>query len=91
SSMVPNRPDDKFGVGFIYAQYSDAVRNFDRDVVRLTATPGVIRDFEANIEINYQAQIIPGWIVQPNVQHIWHPSGDESRDATVVGVRSFMQ
>jgi porin len=48
-----------------------------------------VRDFEANLELNYQAQIVPGWIVQPNVQIIWHPSGDASRDAMVVGARSF--
>ena len=23
-----------------------------------------------------QAQIVPGWIVQPNLQFIWHPNGD---------------
>jgi len=51
----------------------------------------VVRDFEANLELNYQAQIVPGWTVQPNMQFIWHPNGDATRDAMVVGVRSFMQ
>jgi carbohydrate-selective porin OprB len=26
--------------------------------------------------------------VQPNLQFIWHPSGDASKNATVAGVRS---
>ena len=49
---------------------------------------GPIRDYETNLELTYVAQIVPGWTVQPNLQFIWHPSGDASRNATVAGVRS---
>jgi porin len=74
-------------VGFIYARYSDSVRAFDRDTVAY-GTPGPIRDYEANLELSYAAQIVPGWIMQPTLQYIWHPSGDASRNAAVVGARS---
>jgi len=50
--------------------------------------PGVVRDFEANLEFTYQAQIIPGWTVQPVVTRVWHPNGDASRNALVTGIRS---
>lgn len=89
AGMVPNRPDDKFGASVIYARFADGIRAFDRDTVLFTGTPGVIRDYEANLELTYQAQIIPGWLVQPNLQYIWHPSGDASRNAMVVGARSL--
>jgi porin len=89
AGLVPPRPDDRFGASFVYSRFSDAIRAFDRDVATFSGAPGAVRDFEANLELNYQAQIVPGWIVQPNVQFIWHPSGDASRDALVVGARSF--
>jgi len=89
AGLIPNRPDDTFGASAIYARYSDAVRAFDRDTIAFTEIPGPIRDYEANLEINYNAQIVPGWYVQPNVQRIWHPSGDSSRNAIVTGVRSI--
>lgn len=89
AGLVPSRPDDKFGVSVIYARFSDAARGFDRDTSSFGGTPGVVRDFETNLEVIYQAQIVPGWVVQPDWQYIWHPSGDASRDAMVTGVRSY--
>ena len=86
--MIPQRPHDRFGAAVIYAKFSDSVRAFDRDTVLFTGT-GPIRDYETNLELTYQAQIIPGWTVQPNLQFIWHPSGDASKNATVMGARSL--
>ena len=88
AGMVPQRPGDKFGAGFMYARYSDSLRAFDRDQIVLTGIPGVVRDYEANLELTYQAQIVPGWTVQPVVTRVWHPSGDASLNAWVAGVRS---
>lgn len=92
AGMVPRRPDDKFGASVIYAQFSESARAFDRDLASFGLAAGKPRDYEANIELNYQAQIIPGWLVQPNVQYVMHPSGMGVRldDAVVVGVRSFV-
>ena len=91
AGLIPRRPNDKFGAGFIYSRFSDSVRAFDRDTAAFAGVPGTLRDFEANLELIYQIQIVPGWIVQPNMQFIWHPSGDADRDAMVVGARSFWQ
>lgn len=90
AGMVPNRPDDKFGAGFIYSQFSDSLRAFDKDTVRLTGAQAPVRDYEANLEVTYTAQILPGWLMQPTAQFIWHPNGDASRDATVVGLRNYI-
>jgi porin len=88
ANLIPQRPDDRFGAAFIYSRFSDSVRAFDRDQV-LFGTPVPIQDYEANLEFTYQAQIVPGWWVQPNVQYVWHPNGDGSRNATVLGLRSL--
>lgn len=89
AGLIPGRPDDKLGAGFIYSRFSDRVRAFDRDNAFFTGEAGPIRDFEANLELTYLAQIVPGWTVQPVATYVWHPNGDASKDATVVGVRSF--
>jgi porin len=86
--MIPQRPDDRFGAGVMYARFSDSVRAFDQDKLLFTGA-GPVRDYETNLELTYVAQIIPGWTVQPNLQFIWHPNGDASRNATVVGARSL--
>jgi porin len=88
AGMIPQRPGDQFGASVLYARFSDRVRAFDRDTVTF-GTPTPIRDYETNLELTYQAQIVPGWTVQPTVTFIWHPSGDASRNATVAGVRSL--
>lgn len=89
AGMVPGRPDDKFGASLLCARFSDSVRAFDRDQIAFTGVPGVVRDFEANLELTYLAQIVPGWTVQPVLTLIWHPSGDASRNAVVAGARTL--
>jgi porin len=91
AGFVPGRPDDKFGAGFIFSRFSQGVQEFDKDAASFGGTAVVVRDFEANLELNYQVQIAKGWVVQPNLQFVWHPSGDAERDAMIVGIRSFMQ
>jgi len=88
AGLIPQRPNDRFGASIIYARFSDGARAFDRDMIAFTGVPGVVRDFEANLEFTYQAQIIPGWTVQPVVTRVWHPNGDASRNALVTGIRS---
>jgi porin len=91
AGLIPGRPNDRFGVGVIYARFSDGVRAFDRDTATFTGVAVPVRDFEANLELTYRAEIVSGWTVQPVLTHIWHPSGFAGRDATVVGVRSIVR
>jgi porin len=67
------------------------MRGFDQDQINFGTLLTPPRDYEANLELSYQAQIIPGWIVQPVYTFIWHPSGTGIRypDAQVVGIRSI--
>ncbi|MEA2979040.1 MAG: porin [Alphaproteobacteria bacterium] len=89
ADMIPQRPHDRFGASMTYAKFSDSIRAFDRDTALITGMPTPIRDYEANLELTYMAQIVPGWTVQPNLQFIWHPNGDATKNATVVGARSL--
>ena len=94
--LIAARPDDSFGVAFGYANISSSARDLARDLVN-DGQAQPIPDYEAVIELTYQAQIAPGWTVQPNFQYIFHPGGnvghpdDESvpiRNAAVFGVRT---
>jgi len=91
AGLIDARPNDKFGVSAIYSRYSNSARGFDRDSVYLYSGTGPIRDFETNVEFSYAAQIVPGWTIQPLMTLIFHPSGDKSRNATVIGARSFLR
>lgn len=59
-----------------------------------------VRSYELALELTYQAQIIPGWTVQPDFQYIFRPSGGvidpinplvgRIPDAAVFGVRTMV-
>ncbi len=91
AGMIPSRPEDRFGASVIYARFSDRVRAFDNDQNAFRGLAEPVRDYEANLELTYVAQIIPGWTVQPDFQYIRHPSGQVGRDAKVLGVRLNLQ
>jgi porin len=78
SGMVPGRPNDKFGASFIYANISKHVREFDRDLIAHSGNVLPVRSYEMTIELSYQAQIKPGWSVQPTFQYVIHPGGHVS-------------
>ena len=91
AGLIPGRPDDRFGVSVLYSRFSDGIRAFDQDAINFTGAPGIVRDYEANIELSYVAQIVPGWTVQPDFQSVRHPSGVSGRDAKMLGVRSILK
>ncbi|MES2196449.1 MAG: carbohydrate porin [Pseudomonadota bacterium] len=97
SGMLPARPDDKFGASFIYARISDWARALDRDVIAFSGIAQPVRDYELTVELSYQAQIKPGWTLQPVFQYIVHPGGHVPdpifpsaaiRSGALLGVRS---
>ena len=96
--FVPYRPEDSFGVAFGYARISKVAQRFDGDVAHFAtlppeeegALPGLpppIRDYEAVLELTYQAQIVPGWTIQPDFQYILHPGGHVADPADPDGLR----
>jgi porin len=93
AGMIPERPDDRFGASVIYSRFSNSIRGFDHDQINFGTLLTPPREYEANLELSYAAQIVPGWIVQPVYTFIWHPSGTGVRypDAQVVGFRSIVR
>jgi porin len=72
----------------MYARFSDRLRQYDQDLIDF-GTPGYVRDYEMNLEVNYLWQITNGWTVQPVVTYVWHPGGEPGKHALVTGVRSI--
>lgn len=97
AGMVPGRPDDVIGLAVGYAKVSGDARDADR-----AANPAVlVRDYEMAFELSYQAEIVPGWTLQPDLQYIIHPGthsaedtdvpGKAAPDAVVIGLRSTVK
>jgi porin len=93
AGMVPGRPFDRFGASVIYSRFAERVRAFDQDQVTFGTIASPPRDYEANLELTYNAQIVPGWTLQPDFQYIWHPSGRGIRypDARIFGLRTIVK
>jgi porin len=102
NGIIPGRPDDSFGFAAAYARISPAAALLDRELALQGGVASPIRDYEALIELTYQAQIMTGWSIQPNFQYIFHPGGSIAdpndatgthriRDAAVFGLRSTIK
>jgi porin len=92
AGFVPNRPDDVIGVAGAYGKISNALRGYQHDA---GITP--VQDYEALIEVTYQAALMPGWTLQPDFQYIIHPggniadaSGQVAKNAVVIGLRTSL-
>ena len=90
TGMIPHRPNDALGIGFIYTGISNRVHGFDLD----SGLP-VARAFEELFEICYTAQLKSGWTLQPDFQYIVQPGGNVPNasvravgNAAVLGVRT---
>ena len=66
--LLPHRSGDTIGVSFAYARVSPNVAAQDA----ITSVP-FVRDYQAVIEGTYQASIVPGFSIQPDVQYVIHP------------------
>jgi porin len=71
--ILEKRPNDTFGVGVIYSPVSPSVRAFDAATDFFSGTPLPIRNYEMALEATYQAQVVPGWYIQPDFQYVFHP------------------
>jgi porin len=94
-----SRLNDKFGIAATYARISRDAQQSDRDVQIITGSLYPVRDYEGILEISYQAEITPNFLVQPLFQYVVHPGGGvvdpgdptqthRIKDAVVFGVRT---
>src|SRR6516165_2383800 len=70
--LFPNRELDVLGAAAAYGRIGYA-RRLDRDEILFAGTGRTIRDYEAVLELTYQAPIAPWWTLQPDLQMIFHP------------------
>ena len=96
SGLNGARPNDKFGVTFLYSHLSNVGRGLDRDFAALSPARLTRRDYELAIEATYLAEIRPGWSIQPDLQYVIHPGGripqaagdPTPKNATIIGLRT---
>jgi len=87
------------GIAVSYGRIGNAARRLDRDAVLSTDVERPIRDYESALEITYRARVAPWWVLQPDLQLVFHrgggaaapspaPQGRPIPNALVLGVRS---
>lgn len=100
--LLPGRPDDTFGIATGYARISAGAQGLDSDTRHFGNPLRPLRSSERVIEVTYQAQIVPGWTVQPAFQYVVRPGGGVPdprdptgtavlRDAAVFGLRTTIK
>jgi porin len=97
--LLPGRADDALTFGAAYSKISPAAVALDRDFLAFNGAPYAVRDAETLLEVSYAAQIAPWWIVQPDLQYIWHPRGGQNPNnpaltldhAFIAGIRSTIK
>ena len=71
---IPGRPDDTAVFGVAYAQISpDAIESDQSEKLLKPGFP--VRSYEMVLELSYLWKVIPGWIIQPDLQYVIHPGG----------------
>jgi porin len=99
--LFQGRDNDTLGIGVGYAHIGGDARRADRDAILYTGQVMPVRKAETVIEATYQALVVPGFTVQPDVQYILRPGagianprdpdGRRVKNATVLGVRATVQ
>ena len=88
---------DAVRVAMSLEQVSDSRRDVTGDFRKVTGLATPLPDFESALELSWQAQVTPWWIVQPDLQWVIHPGGrvlDPAHplavtpDALVLGLRT---
>jgi porin len=97
--LLPNRQLDVLGVAVGYVRIGAAARALASDESMFTGIEQPARDYESVLEVTYQVNLAPWWILQPDLQVIFHPGGNVAAplpapptqlipNAVVVGLRS---
>jgi porin len=84
TGFIPGRPDDVAGVAVARSWLSS-----DYSAAQVAAGGGPPYFAETVIEATWRARILPWWTVQPDVQYIFRPGGQEdAANATIIGLRT---
>jgi porin len=72
---LPTRDNDTVGVGFGFAKVGGGAIALDQATNFFSGTNGPVRGSETFVEVTYQFQATPWWVVQPDFQYIFTPGG----------------
>jgi len=72
---LPDRDDDSLGLGFGVVKVSSQAAALDQDIANFSGSPYPIRSSETFIELTYQYQAAPWWVIQPDFQYVFTPGG----------------
>jgi porin len=97
--LFPGRDADLMGIAASYGRIGGAARGLSNDVVLFSGVAQPIRDYETVLELTYQWSVAPWWVLQPDLQAIFHPNGHTAApfpapvgqpipNALVLGLRS---
>jgi porin len=97
--LFPGRDTDLAGIAASYARIGGAARGLSGDTVLFSGIEQPLRNYEAVLELTYQLNIAPWWVLQPDLQVIFHPGGHTAAplpaplgqpipNALVLGIRS---
>ncbi len=70
---IAGRDNDTIGLGYGYAHVSGRAADLNRDTVFYSGQYVPIRSSETFLELTYQTQIAPWWLVQPDAQYVFMP------------------
>ena len=73
--LLPGRQLDLMGVAASYGRIGSAARGLAGDAGVFNGIEQPVRDYESVLEVTYQLQIAPWWVLQPDLQLIFHPGG----------------
>ncbi len=96
--LLPGRELDLTGVAASYGRIGSAARSVAGDAV-LFGVAQPARDYETVLELTYLLNVAPWWVLQPDMQLIFHPGGHTAApfpapvgqpipNALVLGLRS---
>jgi len=97
--LFPGRDADLIGIAASYGRIGGAARGLSSDMVLFSGGAQPIRDYESVLELTYQWNVAPWWVLQPDLQAIFHPNGHAAAplpapvgqpipNALVLGLRS---
>jgi porin len=72
---LPGRDDDSLGLGYGLAHVSRQLSALDADTGSFSGAPYPVRSTEHFVELTYQCQLAPWWVIQPDLQYVWNPGG----------------
>ncbi len=73
--LVPGRNSDTVALGASVSRISPVAGHLDADAQFYSGTRVPIRSSEGILELSYEYQAAPWWLIQPDLQYVFNPAG----------------